>query len=47
MKIRHLSGTDRNAAVAVWEAAELTRPWNDPAADADRTVHRVDHSIPA
>ena len=26
---------DRDAVVALWQAAELTRPWNDPFADFD------------
>jgi ribosomal protein S18 acetylase RimI-like enzyme len=27
--------SDREAVVALWEAAGLTRPWNDPRADFD------------
>ncbi|WP_083836076.1 GNAT family acetyltransferase [Sphingomonas elodea] len=29
---------DRAAVIALWHAAGLTRPWNDPAADFDRSV---------
>ena len=28
----------RSAAVALWHAAGLTRPWNDPDADFDRAI---------
>jgi ribosomal protein S18 acetylase RimI-like enzyme len=36
MTVEELGLADRAAAVALWEAAALTRPWNDPAADFDR-----------
>lgn len=29
---------EHDAAVALWEAAGLTRPWNDPHADLDRAL---------
>ena len=29
------SGTDRAAVTALWQAAGLTRPWNDPGVDFD------------
>lgn len=29
------SPADRAATIALWQAAGLTRPWNDPAADFD------------
>lgn len=29
---------DRAAVIALWQAAGLTRPWNDPAADFDRAL---------
>lgn len=38
MQTRHLSTTDRNATIALWDAAGLTRPWNDPSQDFDRAV---------
>ena len=34
--IRPLTALDRDAAVALWHATGLTRPWNDPYADFDR-----------
>jgi ribosomal protein S18 acetylase RimI-like enzyme len=34
--IRPLDATHRDAAVALWHACGLTRPWNDPHADFDR-----------
>jgi len=34
--IRPLTALDRDAAVALWHATGLTRPWNDPHADFDR-----------
>ena len=38
MTPRRLAPLDRAAAVALWQACGLTRPWNDPAADFDRAV---------
>lgn len=38
MTPRPLAPADRAAAVALWQACGLTRPWNDPAADFDRAV---------
>ena len=38
MDIRPLQPSDRDAAVALWHAAGLTRPWNLPADDFDRAV---------
>ncbi len=38
MKTRQLSATERDGAVGLWEAAELTRPWNDPLEDFDRAI---------
>lgn len=35
MTIRPAEPEDRASAVALWEAAGLTRPWNDPRADFD------------
>ena len=34
--IRTLTSHDMEAAVALWEATGLTRPWNDPRADFQR-----------
>ncbi len=36
--IRPLGAIEREAAVALWQARGLTRPWNDPLADFDRAV---------
>lgn len=35
VSIRDALSQDREAVVALWEAAGLTRPWNDPRADFD------------
>jgi ribosomal protein S18 acetylase RimI-like enzyme len=36
MRIRLADEADREAVIALWEAAGLTRPWNDPVVDFDR-----------
>ena len=33
MQIRPYRDSDRDAVVALWEACDLLRPWNDPVAD--------------
>ncbi|AMO70844.1 GNAT family acetyltransferase [Sphingorhabdus sp. M41] len=33
MQISTAKESDRDGVIALWEACELTRPWNDPAAD--------------
>ncbi len=38
MKIRSFTERDRASVLALWEACELTRPWNDPNADIDRKI---------
>lgn len=38
MEIEELGSGRREEAVALWEAAGLTRPWNDPVADFDRAI---------
>jgi ribosomal protein S18 acetylase RimI-like enzyme len=35
VSVRAATAADGEAAVALWEAAGLTRPWNDPRADFD------------
>lgn len=35
ISVRAATTADREATVALWEAAGLTRPWNDPRADFD------------
>jgi hypothetical protein len=36
--IRPYGDTDMEAVVVVWEAAGLTRPWNDPRKDIRRKL---------
>ena len=38
MDIRPATSTDRDAVIAMWQATDLTRPWNDPVADFERAV---------
>lgn len=38
MRVVELGPADADAAIALWEAAGLTRPWNPPRADFDRAV---------
>lgn len=38
MEIRPATAADRDAVIALWEACELTRPWNDPVTDFDRAA---------
>jgi ribosomal protein S18 acetylase RimI-like enzyme len=38
MRIGPATVDDRDPVVALWHAAGLTRPWNDPAADFDRAL---------
>jgi ribosomal protein S18 acetylase RimI-like enzyme len=38
MQIRRAEPADRDAVIATWEAAGLTRPWNDPVLDFDRAL---------
>ncbi len=38
MEIRDLTEADRARAVAIWESAGLTRPWNSPVDDFDRAL---------
>jgi ribosomal protein S18 acetylase RimI-like enzyme len=38
MLIRTFSESDTDAVVALWEAAGLVRPWNDPRADIQRKL---------
>ena len=35
VSVRAATAADREATVALWDAAGLTRPWNDPRADFD------------
>lgn len=37
-RVRPLAAADAEAAVTLWQAAGLTRPWNDPHADFARAL---------
>ena len=39
LMIRPFASEDEAAVVALWEAADLTRPWNDPRKDIARKLH--------
>lgn len=38
MKIRTFQETDTDAVVALWQACDLVRPWNDPHKDIQRKL---------
>jgi len=38
VKIRPFRATDTERVVALWEACELVRPWNDPRKDIERKL---------
>ncbi|RVU85589.1 GNAT family acetyltransferase [Leucothrix sargassi] len=38
LTIRTFQENDRASVIALWQACELTRPWNDPNKDIDRKV---------
>ncbi len=38
MEIRTFRESDRRNVISLWEACELTRPWNDPDKDIDRKL---------
>ena len=40
LAIRLYREPDRDAVIALWERCDLTRPWNDPAADVSRKLER-------
>ncbi|WP_333572809.1 GNAT family acetyltransferase [Sphingomonas sp.] len=37
-RLAEATPADRSAVIALWQAAGLTRPWNDSAADFDRAL---------
>ena len=45
INIRAAIPADREATVALWEAAGLTRPWNDPRADFDLALATPDSTV--
>lgn len=44
LRIRPGTPTDRDDLIALWQAAGLTRPWNDPARDIDRALAAGPHA---
>ena len=38
MKVRPYANADQAAVVALWQACDLTRPWNDPVKDIARKL---------
>ncbi|MET3722565.1 GNAT family acetyltransferase [Sphingomonas trueperi] len=45
MEVRAAQAADRDVVIALWQAAGLTRPWNDPAADFDRAVQGATSAV--
>jgi ribosomal protein S18 acetylase RimI-like enzyme len=44
MQIRPFQRQDENAVIALWQACDLTRAWNDPHKDIDRKM-QVDSDL--
>ena len=38
MKVRNFEPADTEEVVALWQACELVRPWNDPVLDIERKL---------
>ncbi|CAA0090996.1 Acetyltransferase YpeA [Halioglobus japonicus] len=38
MQVRTFRESDRSAVIALWQACDLTRPWNDPDKDISRKL---------
>jgi ribosomal protein S18 acetylase RimI-like enzyme len=45
LEIDDLAEAEIESAVALWEACDLTRPWNDPHADAHRALEGATSTI--
>ncbi|MBB4612810.1 GNAT family acetyltransferase [Novosphingobium taihuense] len=45
VSIRAATAADREATVGLWEAAGLTRPWNDPRADFDLALATLTSTV--
>lgn len=45
MILRDAAPADAPAVIALWEAAGLTRPWNDPMQDFERALAAADSTI--
>ncbi|HEY1881283.1 MAG TPA: GNAT family acetyltransferase [Caulobacteraceae bacterium] len=43
--IRELKPEEIGAAVRLWEACDLTRPWNEPYADARRAIEGLSSAV--
>jgi ribosomal protein S18 acetylase RimI-like enzyme len=43
--LREAGGDDAPAVIALWEAAGLTRPWNDPGRDFERALGATDAAV--
>lgn len=43
--LRTASRDDRDAVIALWRAANLTRPWNDPGADFDLALENPTSTV--
>lgn len=45
MNIRPFAAADRAAVIALWQACDLTRPWNDPDTDISFCISRPESTI--
>jgi ribosomal protein S18 acetylase RimI-like enzyme len=45
MQIRAFEERDRSAVIALWQACDLTRPWNDPDSDISFCIGKPESTI--
>lgn len=45
LNIRPLESADRAAVIALWQACDLTRPWNNPDSDIDFCMSKPESTI--
>lgn len=45
MDIRTFEERDRGAVIALWQACDLTRPWNDPDSDISFCLSRPESTV--
>ncbi|MGO9454213.1 MAG: GNAT family acetyltransferase [Candidatus Binataceae bacterium] len=45
LSIRPYEAADLQCVVALWQACDLTRPWNDPAADIQFCIHSENSTL--
>ena len=45
MEIRTFEERDRSAVIALWQACDLTRPWNDPDSDISFCIGKPESTI--